>query len=409
MTTLPAPLRLNDAARARMHEDYRHLHAHPELSMQEHETAAWIERQLAELDVPHFRCGGTGVVAVLTNPETPDGPVVAFRADTDGLPIAEQTGLEYASAARSALPDGTQVPVMHGCGHDTHIVSALTALRRLHAAPQVWQGTVVFVFQPGEETAAGARAMLDDGLWDRAPRPQVLLGQHVMPLAAGSACVIPGTAMARADSQAITFHGVQAHGSQPQASIDPILLASHVVTRLQGIVSREVDPRDMAVVTVGTFHAGVKENIIPASAEISLNVRTYSSEVRERVLGAIERIARAEAEASGAPAPTFRRLSSFPRCHNDPEHAEAVAGALRTELGEQNVTAPAPFTGSEDVGALADAIEVPMVYWFFGAFTGDDPESVPGNHHPGFAPELAPALDTGHRAALAGLLAYVGR
>lgn len=420
MTALPEALRLTAADRERMHADYRHLHAHPELSMQEHETAAWLEAQLDELGVEHFRCGGTGVVGVMRHPEDPDGgPVVAFRADTDGLPIAEDTGLPYASTARGTLADGREVPVMHGCGHDTHIMGALTAARLLAAAPQTWRGTIVWIFQPGEETGAGAAAMLADGLWDRAPRPAVVLGQHVMPLPVGQVQLIPGLAMSLADSQSVTFHGRQAHGSQPQESIDPILLAAHAVTRLQGIVAREVDPRESAVVTVGTFHAGLKENIIPATAEVALNVRTFTPEVRRTVLGAIERIMRAEAAASGAPEPTFTQLSRFPRCHNDEEQSAHVAAALRAELGEDAVIDGRPLMGSEDVGALADAIEVPLVYWFFGGFEAAEADGdadaegeaagFPSNHSPHFGPVLEPTLDAGHRAALAGLLAYVGR
>lgn len=407
-TSLPAALHLTDAERERMHADYMHLHRNPELSMQEHETAAWIERQLEEIGVEHFRCGGTGVVGILRHPESPEAVTVAYRADFDALPIQEDTGLDYASTARGTLADGTDVPVMHGCGHDTHVMGALTAARQLARAPQTWQGTVVFVFQPGEETGAGAAAMLADGLWDKAPRPEVLLGQHVMPLEAGSVYVIPGTAMALADSLRVTFHGKQAHGSQPQDGIDPIVMASHAVTRLQGIVSREVDPRDPAVVTVGTFHAGLKENIIPASATIELNIRTFTPERRRQVVAAVERMVTAEAAASGAPEPTVEPISSFPRCVNDEEHSARIADALRTELGADHVLDAPPFMGSEDVGALADAIDVPLVYWFFGGFQGD-PEQYPVNHHPAFGPVMEPTLEAGHRTALAGLLAYVGR
>ncbi|PNL17260.1 amidohydrolase [Micrococcus sp. FDAARGOS_333] len=407
-TRLPQALRLTDAERERMHADYVHLHRHPELSMQEHETAAWIERQLDEIGVEHFRCGGTGVVGILRHPESPEAATVAFRADFDGLPILEDTGLDYASTARGTLADGRDVPVMHGCGHDTHVMGALTAARQLVKAPETWQGTVVFVFQPGEETGAGAAAMVADGLWDRAPRPEVVLGQHVMPLEAGSVYVIPGTAMALADSLRVTFHGKQAHGSQPQDSIDPIVMASHAVARLQTVVSREVDPRESAVVTVGTFHAGLKENIIPAEATIELNIRTFTPERRDQVVAAVERIVKAEAAASGAPEPTVEPISTFPRCYNDPEHSERVSAALRAELGAEQVTSAAPFMGSEDVGALADAIGVPLVYWHFGGFQGE-PEQYPVNHHPAFGPVIAPTLEAGHRAALAGLLAYIGR
>lgn len=406
-TSLPEALHLTQDERERMHQDYIHLHQNPELSMQEHQTAAWIEDRLDELDIEHFRCGGTGVVGILRHPEDPDAVTVAFRADFDGLPIQEDTGLDYASTATGTLPNGKQVPVMHGCGHDTHVMGALTAARQLAKAPQTWKGTVVFVFQPGEETGAGAKAMVEDGLWDKAPKPAVVLGQHVGPLPAGMVGLIPGPTMSLANSLRITFHGKQAHGSQPEKSLDPIVMASHAVVRLQTVVSRELAPQDSAVVTVGTFNAGLKDNIIPNEATIELNVRTFSPESREQVLSAIERIVRAEAAASGAPEPTIEEISSFPRCVNDADETERVVQALRTELGEDNVLSGPPMMGSEDVGALADAIDVPLVYWFFGGFEGKM-EDFPSNHSPKFGPVMESTLEAGHRTALAALLAYIG-
>ena len=278
---------ITEELRAQLEADYRHLHAHPELSMQEHQTAAYIESRLTELGVEHFRCGGTGVVGVLRNGE---GPTVAYRADTDGLPIAEDTGLEWSSQATGTLPDGTTVPVMHGCGHDMHVAVALALAGALVEHQDAWSGTVVLVLQPGEETGAGAAAMVADGLWDRAPRPEAVYGQHVMPSLTGTIGLAVGTAMAMADSWQVTLHGRQAHGSQPHNSIDPIVLGSHVVTRLQSVVSRTVDPRDMAVVTVGTFHAGTKENIIPQTAVLGLNMRTFKDHVRDSVLSGIRRV-----------------------------------------------------------------------------------------------------------------------
>ncbi|MEX3566177.1 amidohydrolase [Micrococcus endophyticus] len=413
MTAPPAPLpetlRLTEELTRTLLSDYRHLHAHPELSMQEHETAAWIEARLDELGIPNERVGGTGVVGVLRHPEGADGPVVAYRADTDGLPVQEDSDLPYASTARGTLPDGTDVPVMHACGHDTHVAMGLSAARVLTRHPEAWAGTVVFVFQPGEETAAGAKAMLEDGLWERVPRPEAVIGQHVMPAKVGTVKYVPGDAMCLADSFRVTFTGRGAHGSMPDRSIDPILLASHAVTRLQGIVSREVSPSDRAVVTVGTFHAGLKENVIPDTAEITLNVRTPTPEIRERVSAAIHRILRAEASASGAPEPVIERYNSFPRTHNDVEATGAVMAAIAAELGEGNVTEMPPLMGSEDVGALADALGVPLVYWFLGGFEGEAFEDNPANHTPQFAPVMEPTLTTGVHAALAGLLHFVGR
>ncbi|GAB3182086.1 M20 family metallopeptidase [Nesterenkonia halophila] len=382
---------------------YRHLHARPELSMQEHATAETIEAELRTLGLETFRCGGTGVVGLLRNG---DGPVVAFRADTDGLPIAEDTGVDYASTATGTLPDGTEVPVMHGCGHDTHVTSLLAAARLLDGARERWAGTVVLIFQPGEETAAGARAMVDDGLWDRAPRPEAVLGQHVMPLATGTVGICRDVAMATADALRVVVHGRQSHGSQPQDAIDPIVAAAHMVTRLQTIVSREVHPADRAVVTVGTFHAGLKENIIPDRAEFTLNIRTLEPRVREQVLSAVDRIIRAEASAAGAGEPEIERLYDFPPNHNDAAATPRVIQALEGALGEEQLQILAPMMGSEDFGHLGAAIGVPSVFWFFGGFgSGTD---MPVNHSPHFAPVPEPTLATGTRAAAAAMLAWVG-
>lgn len=397
---------LTDPARDRLHETYKHLHRHPELSMQEHRTAEFIEARLTEPDIEHFRCGGTGVVGVLRNG---DGPVVGFRADTDGLPIQEDTGAEYSSTATGTLKDGTDVPIMHGCGHDTHIAAALAAAELLTEQRGDWAGTVVWIFQPGEETAEGAVAMVDDGLWDRAPKPEVVLGQHVFPAApAGSIGLASGPTMALADSLRITLHGKQSHGSQPQDSIDPIVLGAHIVTRLQTIVSRELPPQTPAVVTCGTFHAGLKENIIPASAEITLNIRTLTPEVREQVLAAITRIVNAEAAASAAPAPKIEELTRFPRLYNDPEHTELVRSALVAELGDAQVETMPTAMGSEDFGHLADSIGVPGVYWFFGAYPADHPAPAV-NHSPFFLPDIEPTLTTGVRAAVSTLGHYLSK
>jgi len=394
-----------EAEREHMHALYRHLHAHPELSMQENATAARIEAELDAMGVENFRCGGTGVVGTITNGA---GPVVAFRADTDGLPIAEATGVDYASTARGVLDDGTEVPVMHGCGHDTHVTAALTMARVLLRERDRWSGTLVLVFQPGEETAAGARAMIDDGLWDRAPRPEVVLGQHVMPLRAGHVNYSRGNAMAMADSLKVTIFGKQSHGSQPQNSIDPIVIGAHTVARLQTIVSRELGPLRPAVVTVGTFHAGLKENIIPDRAEFTLNIRTFEEPVRTQVLAAVRRIVSAEAAAGAAPEPMVEELYSFPRCHNDPDATDRVAAALRRVLGDAHVHEQQPLMGSEDVGHLADSIGVPQVYWMFGGFDGPA-EEMPVNHSPFFAPVPEPTLATGTAAALTAVLAYLER
>lgn len=391
-------------------ETYQSFHAAPELSMQENRTAERIDETLRGLGIETFRCGGTGVVGILRNGE---GPTVAYRADIDGLPITEDTGLPYASKATGTLADGTTVDVMHGCGHDTHITVGLALARLLATGTDSWAGTVVFVFQPGEETAAGAKAMLADGLWAKAPTPEAIYGQHVWPGIAGTVDVSIGTAMALADSRRIVVHGRQAHGSQPQDSIDPIVLMSHMIVRLQTIVSREVAPSKMAVLTVGSVRGGLKENIIPDRAEFTLNLRTFDPEVRAQVLAAIRRILFAEAAASGAKEPEMFLINSFPRCYNDPALTEDFVSDLRGELGAEAVRVTDPVSGSEDFGALGDAIDVPSVFWFFGAYGEDrfaDGATPPGNHSPFFAPdEVETALTTGVRAGLTALLGHVGR
>lgn len=398
---------LGEELRTRMLEFYRHLHANPELSMQEHRTAEFIEAHLDTLGIEHFRCGGTGVVGVLRNG---DGPVVGFRADTDGLPIEEDSDVDYRSTARGTLEDGTEVPVMHGCGHDTHVTALITAAEVLVADRDSWSGTVVLIFQPGEETAAGAEAMVQDGIWDRAPRPEVVYGQHVMPGLAGTVAIVPGTAMAYADSLKVTLYGEQSHGSQPQDSIDPIVQGAHIVTRLQTIVARELDPRRAAVVTVGTFHAGLKENIIPATAEFTLNIRTMDDDVREHVLAAVRRIITAEAAASGAPEPRIEQLYRFPRNFNDPAETEAVTEVLRGALGADRVRAAEPMMGSEDFGTLPGALGVPSVFWFYGGFDQAtvDSGTMPVNHSPRFVPVPEPTLWTAATAAIAAIRSKVG-
>lgn len=401
MTTMSA-IRLDSAEQERLRESYRHLHRHPELSMQEHRTADYISAELDSVGIPNFRCGGTGVVGVLRNGE---GPTVAFRADTDGLPIQEETGLDYASAARGELPDGTEVPVMHGCGHDVHVACLLSAARVMVQRSGTWSGTLLLIFQPGEETAAGAQALVDDGLWSKVPAPDLVLGQHVMPIPAGEIRWTSGNAMALADSWKVTLRGRQAHGSQPHDAIDPIVLGAHMITRLQSVVAREIDARRAAVVTVGTFHAGLKENIIPDRAEFTLNIRTLDQQTRHQVLAAVRRTLMAEAAASAAPEPEIEELYTFPLLVNDHTWTHSMVNAMKTEFGDQQVVESEPLMGSEDFGTLPQSSQAPGVFWYFGghdAATLAQP-AVPKNHSPHFAPAEQPTLETGTRAALAAL------
>src|SRR5579859_5713147 len=277
---------------------YRDLHAHPELGFAEHRTAGIVAERLRALGYQVTTgVGETGVVGVLSRGV---GPVVLLRADMDGLPVLEQTGLPYASTVRTTNSDGADVPVMHACGHDMHVTCLLGAAAEL-AADAAWQGTLLLVFQPAEEGRGGAQAMLDDGLYERFPVPSIVLGQHVMPLPAGVLGLHGGAAMAGADGLRIVLHGKGGHGSRPETTVDPVLMAAALVLRLQGIVSREVAARDTVVLTVGALHAGTASNIISDQAELLVSLRHFDDDVRNTVRAAIDRVVRAEALASGAP------------------------------------------------------------------------------------------------------------
>jgi amidohydrolase len=386
---------------------YRDLHAHPELSLAETRTAGIVAERLRALGYETAAgVGGTGVVGVLRNG---DGPTALLRADMDALPVAEQTGLPYASEVRAPDERGREVPVMHACGHDVHVTCLLGAAAALSADLDSWRGTLLLVFQPAEEIGRGARAMVDDGLYDRFGRPDVVLGQHVSPLPAGVLGLCAGPAFAAADGLRLVLHGRGAHGSRPETSVDPIVMAAATVLRLQGIVSREVAAKETAVVTVGSLRAGDTSNIIPAEAELLLSVRTFDTAVRARVLAAVERVVRAEAAASGAPRdPEVVVEESFPTVVNDPAASARIRRGFETEFGPGRVIDPGPVTGSEDVGLLATAAGVPCVYWLLG---GADPalfdgargivdierivQGLPSNHSPHFAPVVDPTLQCG--------------
>jgi amidohydrolase len=271
---------------------YKDIHSHPELSLQENRTAGLAAERLraAGFEVTDG-VGGTGVVGLLKNG---DGPTVMLRADMDALPVKEDTELPYASTITATDADGNETPVMHACGHDMHVTWLAGASALLAGEKDAWHGTLMAVFQPAEEVAAGAQAMIDDGLFKRFPKPDVILGQHVMPMSAGIIASRSGVVTSAGDSFQIRMFGRGAHGSMPQASIDPVVMAASTVLRLQTIVSREVGPSDAAVVTVGALQAGTKENVIPDDAVIKLNVRTFDEGVRQRVLDAIKRIVNAE-------------------------------------------------------------------------------------------------------------------
>jgi amidohydrolase len=396
---------------------YKDIHAHPELSMQETRTADLAAKHLGDDGYEVTTgVGKTGVVGLLRNGE---GPTVMLRADMDALPVREASGVDYASAIMATDAAGNSVPVAHACGHDMHVawqigVTALFSRRR-----ETWRGTLMAVFQPGEETAQGARAMIDDGLFTRFPKPDVVLGQHVMVGPAGTVAGSAGPITSAADSLQIRLFGRGAHGSMPQASIDPVVMAAAVVLRLQTIVSREVAATDAAVVTVGVLQAGTKENVIPEEAIIKLNVRTFDEGVRKHVLAAIERIVNAEAQASGAPrVPEITPLDRYPLNVNDKQASDRVAEALRRHFPSDRVRHTGPAPASEDFGCFGSEWNAPSVYWFVG---GTDPDiyakakaagrinDLPVNHSPLFAPVIHPTLQTGIEAMVAGALAWLAK
>jgi len=385
---------------------YTDIHAHPELSMQETRTAQVAADRLrrAGYDVTEA-VGNTGVVGLLRNG---DGPTVMLRADMDALPVRERTGLPYASTQTSTDTAGKTVPVMHACGHDMHVTWLIGAATVLAQTRDAWKGTLMPVFQPAEETGTGAQAMVDGGLLTRFPRPDVVLGQHVMVGPAGSIGSRPGVITSAADSLQIRMFGRGAHGSMPHASVDPVVMAAATVLRLQTIVSRELSPMDAAVVTVGSLQAGTKENVIPDEAVIKLNVRTFDERVRTRVLAAITRIVNAEAAAAGAPQPPeITPLDRYLPVSNDPDATRRVVDAFRTHFSADRIRETKPTSASEDFGVFGAAWQTPSVFWFVG---GTDPDTyaqarqsgrireIPTNHHPAFAPVLHPTLETGVEA-----------
>ena len=397
-----------------LRELYKDLHRHPELSMQEHRTAALLEQRLGGLGYQVQRVGGTGVVGVLANGP---GPTVLARADIDALPVLEATGLDYASTV-TVDGDAGPVPVMHACGHDMHATALMGAATLMAEHRAAWSGTYVVLLQPGEEIGAGAQAMLDDGLIDKIPRPDVAVGQHVLPFEAGTIGTTSGPVLSAGDSVRVTVYGKGAHGSMPHTSVDPVVLAASIVLRLQTIVSRETPPGTFAVVTVGALNAGTTSNIIPDRATLLLNVRTYDTAVRARVLASIERIVRAECEASGSPRePDVEYYDQFPLTSNDPGVNERVTQAFVAHFGADRVHHQDPVTASEDFSRVPDAFGVPYAYWTVGGHDAADyraavaagrvAQDVPANHSPLFAPVVDPTLATMVQTQVVAALAYL--
>ena len=403
---------------------YKGLHAAPELSHFEEKTSAFLAKELRALGYtvterlgkysrPEWK--GYGVVGVLKNGA---GPTVLVRADMDALPVEEKTGLPYASKVRTKNDAGLDVGVMHACGHDIHITSLLGTARLLAELKNQWRGTLVLVGQPAEEATDGAKAMLDDGLYTLIPRPDYALALHdASDLEAGTLGVTPGFALANATKVEITVRGIGGHGSRPEVTKDPIVLASQIVLALQTIVSREVPPIDPAVVTVGSFHGGTRANIISDQVKLELTIRSYKEEVRQKILASIDRIAKGTAIAAGVPselAPLVNVIDSetTPATYNNPALTERLSAIFIKLLGKEKVISVPPVMGAEDFGRFAlEGNQIPAVMFWLGA--GDPAvlaesrrtgKPVPSLHSPLFAPVPEPTIRTGVKAMTAAVL-----
>jgi hippurate hydrolase len=397
-------------------EIYRDLHSHPELSGEEVRTAAKLAAEARRLgfDVTE-KVGGTGVVAVMKNGE---GPTVLLRADMDGLPLEEKTGLPFASTVKAKTRQGNETYVMHACGHDTHMTGWVATARQLAARKDEWAGTLVMILQPAEETGEGALAMLEDGLYTRFPKPDYALAFHDAAGApAGYIGYAPGFALANVDSVDIRVKGVGGHGAYPHTTKDPIVLASRIVGALQTLVSRETDPQDPAVVTVGSFQAGSKHNIISDEALLLLTVRSYGDETRAKLLDGIERIARGEAITAGMPEDrmpvvTLRKAEFTPATYNSPEFSVEMAKLFESRFGKDRVVQSKPVMGGEDFSRYRRADEniKSMIFWVGGVPMAEyqaaqiDGTKLPSLHSAFWAPEAKKVIQTGAEALTAATL-----
>lgn len=399
---------------------YRDFHTNPELSLHEVQTAAKLaaEARKAGFEVTE-KVGGTGVVAVLKNGP---GPILLIRADMDGLPVTEDTGLPFASKVRATTDEGVETGVMHACGHDTHMASWIGTLRNLAAMKSQWKGTLVMIAQPAEERGMGARMMLEDGLFTRFPKPQFALAFHdAAALPAGVIGVRSGYALANVDSVDIKVQGVGGHGAYPQTTRDPIVLAARIVTTLQTLVSREIDPQDAAVVTVGAFHGGSTHNIIGKEVSMLLTVRSYTPEVRKKLLDGIARIAKGEAIAAGIPEDRMPVVTVRNEGTPSTFNTEPLTGRLQTlwtgRFGKERVVETPAVMGGEDFGRfyLADKSIQSMIFWVGGvpkakwdaAQAGKD--TLPSLHSPFWAPEAEAVIGTATEAMTAAALDILKR
>ena len=393
---------------------YKDIHQNPELSMHETRTSKIAADYLIKYNfevTPNV--GPTGVVGLLKNG---DGPVVMLRADMDALPVKESTGLPYASIKVARDDEGKEVGVSHVCGHDMHVTWLMGASRLFAENKDKWKGTIIAVFQPGEEVGRGAQSMIDAGIMQKFPKPDIILGQHVMVGESGTVGYKSGAILSAGNSIKVKLFGRGAHGSFPQTSIDPVIMAAATAMRLQTIVSREIAPSESAVLTIGSLQAGTKENIIPEDATLKLNVRTFNDGVKDHILSAIKRICCAECAASNAPKdPEFTDLDSYPLTENDAVSTAKVSAAFKNQFGDKAYET-GPASASEDFSVFGRSWNVPYVFWFVG---GTDPKtfldalknnnlnSIPSNHSPKFAPVIHPTLKTGLVAMIVAASAWI--
>lgn len=394
---------------------YKDIHQNPELGEHESRTAAIASKHLKDLGFKVIeKIGGHGAVGLLSNGS---GPTVLLRADMDALPIRENTGLPYASTTYFTDSDGKTTPVMHACGHDMNVTNLMATATLLRDAMSAWSGTLICLFQPNEENGAGAMAMINDGLYSHIPKADTILAQHCDHRRSGNIAVRSGPCESAADSFLITIYGHGGHGSKPESCIDPIVIASGVVMKLQTIVSRVVAPQDTVVVTCGSFHGGDAHNIIPDSVDIKLNIRTYDEKVRAKVLEAMRRIIESECEAAGAPKkPLFRQTHKYPLTDNDPTIAEELRALFESSFGEDHVEELEQLAGSEDFPNLALPNKTPYMIWFIGstavekyddALQNGRLDQLPQIHSSDFAPCITSTLETGIRAFSLAALKYL--
>ncbi|MEC3974765.1 amidohydrolase [Amycolatopsis sp. H20-H5] len=383
---------------------YADLHRHPELAFAETRTAAELARRLVASGYEVYPgIGRTGVLGVLRNGP---GPTVMLRADIDALPVEEKTGLPYASTDTGLDTAGREVPVMHACGHDMHATWLSGAAALLADGRASWSGTLLAVFQPGEEVGDGAAGMIRDDVFGPGGKPDVVLGQHLVPGPAGWVLTRPGVIMAATDALRVTLYGRGGHGSRPETTVDPAVLAASVVLKLQTIVSREIPATESAVVTVGSLHVGTTHNVIADHATLEINIRSFDQQVREKVVAAVGRIVHGEAATAGAPKPpTIERIDTFPVTANDEATTAALTAAFAGHFGAGRTMEAPLVTGSEDFSEFGRAAGVPSVFWLVGGLDADTvltaiaggrfETDVPSNHSPLFAPVLHPTLSTG--------------